>query len=329
MAKKAKLHTLSKDELILEDGAPCPTTAYLSTLSPSGARTQATALNNLAFLFSEGKINDATQFPWHNLCYEHSNSLPAYMLEIGYAKASVNKHLVALRRVLAEAYRLELFVDHNDYYRAVSVRSLRHESIPRGRKLDQSELEALVAACLAQKDNPALAVRDATIISVLYATGMRRQEIVDLNYADFDPREAKLRLTGKGSKQREVFISIEVIQAIDLWLTHRGRQLGPLFTRISKGGKVTLNRLSPQAIYIMLQNRQKQAGLAPFSPHDIRRTTITDMLSADVDVLTVSAIAGHASADTTRRYDKRGDESKREAAQKLSSPYKANQGGNP
>ncbi len=81
-------------------------------------------------MFSDGEIEDATKFPWQNLRYEHSNSLPAHMLEIGYAKASVNKHLVALRRVLAEAYRLELFVDHNDYYRAVSVRSLRHESIP-------------------------------------------------------------------------------------------------------------------------------------------------------------------------------------------------------
>lgn len=322
MAKKTEFHTLAKDELVLEKDLPCPVSAYLATLSPSGARTQATALNNLAFLFSGGAISDATRFPWHNLRYEHSNSLPAHMLEIGYAKASVNKHLVALRRVLAEAYRLELFVDHNDYYRAVSVRSLRHESIPRGRKLAQNELEALVAACLAQKNNPALATRDATIISVLYATGMRRQELVDLNYADYDPREGKVRLIGKGSKQREVFIAEEVIKAIDAWLAYRGRQLGPLFTRISKGGKVSLNRLSAQAVYTILQNRQKQAGLAPFSPHDIRRTTITDMLSADVDVLTVSAIAGHASADTTRRYDKRGDESKREAAQKLSSPFK-------
>lgn len=324
MAKKASFQILSKDELILEDGLPCPTSAYLATLSPSGARTQATALNNLAYMFSGGKISEATKFPWHNLRYEHSNSLPAHMLEIGYAKASVNKHLVALRRVLGEAYRLELFVDHNDYYRAVSVRSLRHESIPRGRKLAQSELEALVAACLAQKNNPPLATRDATIISVLYATGMRRQELVALNYANYDPREGKLRLIGKGSKQREVFLAEDVVSAIDAWLLHRGRQLGPLFTRISKGGKVSLNRLSAQAVYYILQNRQKQAGLDPFSPHDIRRTTITDMLSADVDVLTVSAIAGHASADTTRRYDKRGDESKREAAQKLRSPFKGN-----
>ncbi len=114
-----------------------------------------------------------------------------------------------------------------------------------------------------------------------------------------------------------------MVSAIEAWLVHRGRQLGPpLFTRISKSGKVSIKRLSAQAIYLILQNRQKQAGIAPFSPHDIRRTTITDMLSADVDVLTVSAIAGHASADTTRRYDKRGDESKREAARKIQSPFK-------
>ena len=65
--------------------------------------------------------------------------------------------------------------------------------------------------------------------------------------------------------------------------------------------------------------------MASFSPHDLRRTTITDMLEADIDVLTVSAIAGHASTDTTRRYDKRPEDTKRAAAEKLRSPFKPNE----
>ena len=72
---------------------------YLNTLSPSGRRSQHTALNNLAYIFSGGEMNEALNFPWELLRYEHTSGLAAYMVDIGYAKSSVNKHLVALRPV--------------------------------------------------------------------------------------------------------------------------------------------------------------------------------------------------------------------------------------
>jgi integrase len=90
---------------------------------------------------------------------------------------------------------------------------------------------------------------------------------------------------------------------------------------VSKGGKIILRRLSPQAIYFILHQRGLAAGIEDFSPHDLRRTSITDLLSAQVDGLTVAAIAGHASADTTKRYDRRSEENKKAAAQKLPSPF--------
>lgn len=323
--KEDKLHFLEPEQLQSSQNLPSPALAYLNTLSPSGKRTQATALNNLAYIFSDGKNSDALTFPWHLLRYENTSGLSAHMVDIGYAKATINKHLVALRRVLEEAYRLGLYSDHNDYYRAAGVRSLRVESLPRGRSLAMQELEELVSACQSDQSNPNLGIRDTAIISLMYACGLRRQETVDLNLADLDLDSQKIRILGKGSKQRFVYLSQDAIPAIEAWLQTRGRQLGPLFTRISKGGKVSLKRLSPQAVYYILKSRQKQAGVASFSPHDLRRTTITDMLEADIDVLTVSAIAGHASADTTRRYDKRPEDTKRAAAEKLRSPFKPNE----
>lgn len=324
MAKtlKPQLVTLAVQELTLDPALPSPAQAYLNTLSPTGRRTQLTALNNLAYMFSEGKVADAHKFPWWALTYENTSGIAAYMVEIGYAKSSVNKHLVALRRVLEEAYRLGQYPEHDVYYRASGVKSLRTETIPRGRSLQQAELQALVQACMAQKNNPNLAARDVALITVLYAAGIRRQEVVDLNIADVDAAEEKLRILGKGSKKRQVFLSRDAMEVLQGWIALRGRRLGPLFTRITKGGKITLNRLTPQAIYYILKRRQQEAGVEPFTPHDLRRTTITDLLSAQVDVLTVSAIAGHASADTTRRYDRRTEETKRAAAQKLPSPLK-------
>ena len=301
--------------------AESPAQAYLNSLSPAGRRTQQTALNNLAYIFSDGKIDEAVDFPWEVLRYEHTNGLAAYMVDIGYAKSTVNKHLVALRRVLAEAYHLGLYTDHNDYYRAANVKSLRTAPLPRGRTLKLEELRQLTQTCLQDAHNPTLGMRDAAIITVLYAAALRRQEIVDLNLADVDLKEGKLRILGKGSKRRQVYLQPDAVSALDAWLDIRGRQIGPLFTRVTKSGKVILRRLTPQAIYYLLENRQKQAGLDAFTPHDMRRTAITDLLSAQVDVLTVSAIAGHASADTTRRYDRRSEENKKAAALKLASPF--------
>lgn len=320
---KPSLTILSEHQLEVQPGLPSPAQAYLNSLSPAGRRSQAAALANLAYILSGGKTSDALTFPWHQLRYEHTSGVSTHMVNIGYAKATINKHLVALRRVLKEAFQLGLYTEHNDYFRAAGVRSLRVESLPRGRSLSMNELESLVAACQADHTNPHLGTRDTAIISLMYACGLRRQETVDLNLADLDLENQKVRILGKGSKQRFVYVSQEAIPAILEWLQIRGRQLGPLFTRISKSGKVSTNRLSAQAVYYILKNRQGEAGVASFSPHDLRRTTITDLLEADIDVLTVSAIAGHASADTTRRYDKRPEDTKRQAAEKLRSPFRS------
>ncbi|MGB4594632.1 MAG: site-specific integrase [Anaerolineaceae bacterium] len=318
---KSTLQTLTPEQLALELPLPSPVEAYLNALSPSGRRTQATALNNLSFLFSDGKVENALKFPWQLLRYEHTSGLAFHMVDIGYAKSSVNKHLVALRRVLEEAYRLGQYDDHNDFYRASGVKSLRTQTIPRGRALKMPELEALVTACLRPSPYPSLGIRDAAIISTLYAAALRRQEIVDLNLADLSLAEASLRILGKGSKKRIVYLSQDALSALLAWLEVRGRKVGPLFSRVRKGGKVTLQRLTPQAIYCLLKRRALEANVDAFTPHDLRRTSITDLLSANVDVLTVSSIAGHASADTTRRYDKRSEETKKAAADKLHSPF--------
>ena len=77
------------------------------------------------------------------------------------------------------------------------------------------------------------------------------------------------------------------------------------------------------SIAYILRRRQEQAGTAPFSPHDLRRTTITDLLEAGEDVLTVQRLAGHADVTTTARYDRRGESAKRLAGRRLTIPARA------
>ncbi len=79
--------------------------------------------------------------------------------------------------------------------------------------------------------------------------------------------------------------------------------------------------MTNQAIYNMLQKRADEAGVKEFSPHDLRRTFVSDLLDAGADIATVSKMAGHASVQTTARYDCRPEEAERKAAGLLHIPY--------
>jgi integrase len=77
-----------------------------------------------------------------------------------------------------------------------------------------------------------------------------------------------------------------------------------------------------------LKRRGDEAGLLPFSPHDLRRTFISNLLDAGVDILIVQRLAGHISPATTARYDKRGEAASRRAMQLIDVPYRGLPGGN-
>ena len=129
-------------------------------------------------------------------------------------------------------------------------------------------------------------------------------------------------MRGKRNKTRSVPIEDGGAKdALADWLYLRGDWLGSLFVRIKKGNHVTKQGLTDQGIYHILNTRSKEARTAKFTPHDLRRTFAGDLLDAGADLATVQQLMGHANANTTAGYDRRGEKAKRSAVKKLHVPY--------
>jgi integrase len=101
----------------------------------------------------------------------------------------------------------------------------------------------------------------------------------------------------------------------------KGSNPSSLFFPVNKGDRITPRRMTDQAILWLVRRRAEDADVSRFSPHDLRRTFVSDLLDAGADLSTTKRLAGHASEATTGRYDRRGEEAKKRAAQLLHVPY--------
>jgi integrase len=295
-----------------------PAAVYLSFLAPKSQRTMRQALNAIAQLLTNGTC-EAMTLDWSKLRYQHTAALRA-VLKDKYAPTTANRMLSALRRVLKEARRLKQ-ISAEDYDSAVDIADIKKTQLLHGRTLSEQEVSALMEACLS--DTKLTGVRDAAMISILMA-GLRRSEVVSLDWSDFDPKTGGLVVRrGKGMKDRITYLPTGALAAVSDWLAIRGDEPGPLLYPIDKVGQITRRRLTDQAVMFLLQKRALQANVEPFSSHDFRRTFITDLLNTGADVITVSRLAGHSDPRTTAKYDMRGESAKQQAVARLKVSYRS------
>jgi integrase len=274
------------------------------------------ALNAIARLLTNGTC-DAMTLNWAALRYPHTAVVRSVLME-RYSPAMANKMLCALRRTLKEAWRLEQ-MSAEDYDRAVDIESIQGTSLLRGRALSGEEIAALMDACTL--DLTLVGVRDAAMLAILMV-GLRRSEVVNLDLKDFNPRTRALTIRGaKGRKDRIVYLPVGSFRAVKDWLAVRGKEPGPLLYPLNKAKCLIPRRMSEQAVTKALHRRGKEAEVDYFSPHDLRRTFISNLLDAGADLVTASELAGHSSTSVTARYDRRGEETKKKAIDLLNVPY--------
>jgi len=291
-----------------------PLTAYLATLAPKSQTVVKERMITVPRLIGV----DPAAMPWHELRAHHLDYIRGRLGEEDPLTKKAT--LAALRGVLKQARNQNLLTDE-EYRRIAEVKGARGSRLPAGRAVPGGELKALVEAC--RRDPSPAGARDAAILAVLYIGGVRRTELVDLAAADYTADPPTLRVRhGKGDKERLVPLTATAGAALAAWLARRGDRPGKLFLPVSQVGEVHGDGLSSIAVYNMLQKRAAQAGVPHVSPHDLRRSFVSDLLDAGVDLSAAQQLAGHASVVTTARYDRRGETAKRQGVEKLHFPFR-------
>ena len=142
--------------------------------------------------------------------------------------------------------------------------------------------------------------RDYAILMLFLNCGIRRSELVGLNVSDV--YEDRIRVVGKGNKERFVYFGTPCRKAIDTYMVERNKKV--LTDNRALFGSRNGNRISVTAVHRLVEKALKQAGLdsTQFSAHKLRHTAATMMLSGGVDVKTVQEVLGHENLNTTQIY---------------------------
>ncbi|GAA4182179.1 site-specific tyrosine recombinase XerD [Gryllotalpicola koreensis] len=217
--------------------------------------------------------------------------------EQGLAAASVSRMLGTVRQ-------LHRFLQVEGRTQTDAARELRTPKKPLRlpKAIPQADVTALIETA---SGDDIVALRDRALLELLYATGARVSEAVDLDVDDVVDQEI-VRLTGKGDKQRIVPLGSYARTALDAYLVRarpalanrgKGRDAAALFLGV-RG-----QRVSRQNAWLIIKKAAERAELtAPVSPHTLRHSFATHLLEGGADVRVVQELLGHASVATTQLY---------------------------
>lgn len=165
--------------------------------------------------------------------------------------------------------------------------------------LKNEEIDKIFSVC---NSNNVYEERDTLIIELLYATGLRVSELVNIKIEDIDFNNGTIKVLGKGSKERMVIYNNHTKKAMDTYLNdgyHSLNKRNNGYLILNKDG----NKLSERYVRNIINKLVRRANLdIKISPHTIRHTFATDMLENGSDLMTVKELLGHESLNTTSIY---------------------------
>lgn len=217
-----------------------------------------------------------------------------YLYDRKINKNSISRKLSSIRSFYN--YLLKEQIITNNYF----------NNIPNPKKelylpkyLKDEELDKIFSVC--NMNNP-INERDTLIIELLYATGIRVSELVNIKIKDINRGEKSIKVLGKGDKERIVLYNNHTEKALDTYLNdgyHSFNKQNNGYLILNKNG----GKLSERYVRVIINNLVRKAGLdIKISPHTIRHTFATDMLEEGADLMTVKELLGHESLNTTSIY---------------------------
>ncbi|MGB2987434.1 MAG: site-specific tyrosine recombinase/integron integrase [Phycisphaerae bacterium] len=227
---------------------------------------------------------------------EQVKSFLAFLGTLNYSKSTIARKLATLRSF----YKFCLRRSYVQAHPLASIRTPKQDK----RLPKFLEVEQITKLLATPDDNTLLGARDRAMLEVLFSTGVRVSELVDLDFADVDFEGQTIRVRGKGKKQRTAPIGPTAIAAIRKYLElRRGDARSAAFDQnalfVNKHGQ----RLSTRSVRRKMDKYLAEAGLDPsISPHTLRHSFATHMLNSGADLRSVQELLGHQSLSTTQVY---------------------------
>ncbi len=269
--------------------------------------------SKLAHLPQESSVSDSKLL----LTHVDKRAVRSYLADLaakGASKRTVVRRLSSLRSLFTYLVKQRLYL-HNPLD---EIQSLKLE-----KKIPPSLSYEQVEHLFSQPDTTTyLGFRDRCIMELFYSSGLRIAELIGLNRADFDAKNLRLRVLGKGKKQRVVPITRTAAEWIINYLDHPERHsegnghyaqedANALF--LNKWGK----RLTVRSVDRKFEQYLLASGLAgKITPHTIRHTIATHWLEKGMDLKTIQMLLGHSSLATTTIYTQVSSRLKREVYDK-------------
>jgi site-specific recombinase XerC len=290
-----------------------PCALYLQRLAPSGRRSMKSQLN-MVRQYMKWSEPIETQ-PFHELKYAELEAIKQHFKEQGKAPRTINLCIHALKGIIKTAF-LNGEIAESQWLKIQGVKLIKTTENLNAKALSAANVFTMINECASSAH--VLDIRDAAILAVFLSTGLRRFEIANLNLSDFklDPPSFIVN-KGKGNKAREQYLPLWVLPYLTQWLQLRGNENGSYFCPLNGKQFSTCKVLSETTLYRLVVKRSSTLLGFKITPHDLRRTFITELLRQEVDLSTVSKMAGHASVATTQLYDKRDSSVMQAAITKL------------
>jgi integrase len=293
-----------------------------SQLSPRSRENALDALRRIARVVSGDPAAAAESFLWPRLTLEtgllirrklYDQTLPEAISPI--APGTANLTLSHLRGIVRTMYGMKLItVEQLVIAQPFMVKNLQGTRGERGESLSVRGERELLKAARALDGYQGTMLETAVVLAI--GAGLRREEVANIGLAGLR-KPGVLTVVGKGNKEREAAVDSQMQAAIDKWMAERDK-LQPIHHNLFCSPERPEQKFSPWSFWSLVRAAAHTAfgntdpceeGCQCFEvvtgPHDFRRTFATRLLAAGFDLREVQVLMGHASPETTARYDKR------------------------